>query len=598
VKRLFLDFEFNKSQEPNNNPICVSYTAIWEDQQEWGNYWLLDPEEREEFIEVIKEYIEDDFTFVAFYAAAEARSLISLGVKVTNIKWVCLWVEYHMLLNHNHRFSTGKHLIEGKEKILYVPKPKWERTDDDPASQKAETSLVACTCKLCGVNISQENKDAMRDLILENDSWTEEEQAKIMHYCQSDITYLPKILEKIYAFYRKAYSKHDQTNLNQEILLRGKYAALTAEMESSGYPINVTHTRNFSNSVKQIIFEMQKEINDKFEWGPFLIDKKGEKFTQKEKPIREWIARQKHETWLKTDKGAASLSLEAFEKHYSSRGDINVFGNAFTKYLRNKQSLNGFMPKKKGKTLYDSLGSDGRVRPYFGIFRAQSSRSQPSATGYILLKSSWMRCLIEPPRGRTIIAIDYSQQEFLIAGLLSRCEAMLKAYESGDVYLYTGKLAGAIPWKGTKKEYPELRDQFKSTCVAKGTLIYTDSGLKKIEDITSNDLIWDGTAWRSSQGAKYMGRKDVIKVGSCWVTSDHRVLTQEGWKNAESCSRGEWKIQMQRNYRLQGYSVSWTDVWKMARYLGGSCFKGKPSKALYTMRRWLQRGTSLLRKSH
>lgn len=461
--KIYLDFEYNKSKEFNLNPICVSYHAVWDDEEETGNYWLLDDEEREEFIEVIEEFIDQDFTFIAFYAAAEARALYSLGIEPVGLKWVCLWVEYHMCLNHNHELSTGDHLVDGKKKRIYPPIPKWQRVEGDPTSQKAETSLVACTYKLLGIDINLEEKDAMRDLILSKDEFTEEEQAKIMHYCQSDIKYLPQIMRKIYAFYHRKFRPSDRIALNEEILERGTYAALTAIMEAKGYPIDVEATRNFADSVGQIIFEMQDEIEKKFDFGPFLISKKGDKYTQKAKPIRDWVTAQNHDTWLKTDKGDLSLSLEAFEKHYSSKGDTDNFGNAFVKYLRNKQSLNGFLPKRKGKTIWDNLGSDGRVRPYFGIFRAQSSRSQPSATSYILLKSSWMRCLIKPEPGRAICAIDYSSQEFLIAALLSNDEEMLAAYESGDVYLYTAKLAGAVPWEGTREEYPELREKFKST---------------------------------------------------------------------------------------------------------------------------------------
>ena len=71
--------------------------------------------------------------------------------------------------------------------------------------------------------------------------------------------------------------------------------------------------------------------------------------------------------------------------------------------------------------------------------------------------------LIEPKPGRAIVAIDYSQQEFLIAGILAGDKNMIKAYRSGDVYLYTGKLDGSIPKDGTKETHGELRSRFKST---------------------------------------------------------------------------------------------------------------------------------------
>jgi len=42
-------------------------------------------------------------------------------------------------------------------------------------------------------------------------------------------------------------------------------------------------------------------------------------------------------------------------------------------------------------------------------------------------------------------------------------ENLLNAYQSGDPYLYLAKLAGAVPWDGTREEYGVQRDLFKST---------------------------------------------------------------------------------------------------------------------------------------
>jgi len=80
--------------------------------------------------------------------------------------------------------------------------------------------------------------------------------------------------------------------------------------------------------------------------------------------------------------------------------------------------------------------------------------------------------------------VDYSQQEFLLAGLLSKDQKMIDAYESGDVYLYFGKQAGAIPMYGTKTEYPELRDKFKSTTLGIQYMMGSVGLAKKLTDDT------------------------------------------------------------------------------------------------------------------
>jgi DNA polymerase-1 len=75
-----------------------------------------------------------------------------------------------------------------------------------------------------------------------------------------------------------------------------------------------------------------------------------------------------------------------------------------------------------------------------------------------------MRGLIKPPEGHGVAYIDWEQQEFGIAAVLSGDQNMIQAYLSGDPYLEFAKLAGAIPPGGTKKTHGVVRDQFKQ-CV-------------------------------------------------------------------------------------------------------------------------------------
>jgi len=195
-----------------------------------------------------------------------------------------------------------------------------------------------------------------------------------------------------------------------------------------------------------------------------------------QKPLKEWISKSKYaNNWLRTPpsktkpEGDYSLSLDAWEKHFSYRHDFpeGNLGAQMLRYLKTRQSLNGFLPKsptaKNKETFFDSLGKDGRVRSYLNPYGAVSARYQPKATGFIPLKSAWMRSLIAPKPGSAICAIDYGSQEFLIAALMSNDKNMIEAYKSGDVYLYFAKLAGAVPWDGLKDDYKVERNVFKST---------------------------------------------------------------------------------------------------------------------------------------
>jgi len=497
-KKVYLDFEFSGTNEAKLHVVCVSYVGTIDGAEVREDIWLLDPSERERFVKILHSWAAEGVTLVAFYAIAEAKAILSLGVDPRSFKWVDLWIEYRMLQNHNHELECGKQLIKGVVKFISPPKPKWEQEEGYSRGGVTETTLVACTYKLLGIKRDAGNKDDMRDLILSKKEFDDLEEMQILDYCAEDIVYLPQIHEILYKRLVGKYKSKDRKHVNAEILKRGEYAVATALMESKGYSIDYEATKSFAASVKDIVFQMQSEVNAEFpEVGAFLISNKGDKYTQKKKKIQAWVKDTVEDHWETTDKGDISLKLDAFEKHFSHRADQKIFGNRFVKYLRDKQALNGFSANTSKKTLWDFVGSDNRVRPYFGIFKAQSSRSQPSATSYVLLKSSWMRVLLQPPKGKCIVSIDYGQQEFLIAALLSNDSDMIKAYHSGDPYLYTGKLAGAIPWEATKETHGFMRDKFKSTvlaiqfgmtCVGLAKKLTVDTGVKHSEE-EAQDLI-------------------------------------------------------------------------------------------------------------
>lgn len=468
LKLCSIDFEYNSSSEEKLNLVSCSLSA--------DNYkstlWLHRDKARNESLrnDIIRLH-RKGYTFLAWNVMAEARSFYSLGLNPIKFKWIDLYLEYRMLTNHNHNFQYGKQLIKGKKKFTSPPPSKWDMSEEERRKKsydKPEHNLLAAIYKLLGKYIPPEIKDESRDLILSNpQKFTLEEQKKILLYNESDIKYLPLLTDKIFEEYKRLLGNLPPT-LIKEMLLRGEYAARTAVMESIGYPISYRETKAFSDSVSDILWEIQNEINQLFpDIHPFEKDmKKGNRrnFVWKQKKTREWVEKQKHKGWLLTDKKQLSLSLEAFKEFYDFRHNFpdNNFGAQMVRYLTLKQNLNGFSPNSKN-SLWDYVGSDQRVRPYFGIYGAQSARSQPKATGFLFLKSAWMRGLVKPPKGKVIWGIDYKSQEFLLGALLSNDSNMLSAYKSGDPYLYFAKIAGAVPKDGKKENYKTERDLFKST---------------------------------------------------------------------------------------------------------------------------------------
>lgn len=474
MKFASIDFEYSNTTEENVKPICAVIRC--NHIEAYGEYWFNDPKDLNQFVFDMRTLAYDKVNFLSFSAMAEARALLALGVNPLDLNFIDLYVEYLQLANHNNKVKYGKHLIDGKIKTTF-PKKTSYGTNTNVDSSKPEFSLSSACFKFLNIFIDTEEKEAVRAICIRGDiKELEVNRERILKYCASDVEYL----YPLYLAMMKKYEELpvDQSTLHEEQLYRARYACLTAKIESNGYPIDVQATRNFTDAVPSMIAGCQKDINSQFpENPPFRFNKKDLTYSWNQKSTREWIDKlpqSVHSKWDMTEGGEEglnkqySLSLEAFEKFYNFNQSYPRFnyGAQIVRYLKLLQHLNGFKPKKKNstkKTFWDSVGSDGRSRPFLGIYGSQSARNQPSSTGFLFLKSAWMRSLCVPKEGNVIVALDFSQQEFLIAALLSQDEAMIDAYRSGDTYLYFAKLAGAVPWDGKKSDHVKVRDLFKGT---------------------------------------------------------------------------------------------------------------------------------------
>ncbi|MBF0301240.1 MAG: DNA polymerase I, partial [Oligoflexia bacterium] len=84
-----------------------------------------------------------------------------------------------------------------------------------------------------------------------------------------------------------------------------------------------------------------------------------------------------------------------------------------------------------------------------------------SNSKYIFGPSVWIRGLIKPRKGFGVAYIDWEQQEFGIAGVLSGDNNMKDAYRSGDPYLEFAIMSGAAPKDATKASHGTIRGLFK-----------------------------------------------------------------------------------------------------------------------------------------
>jgi hypothetical protein len=447
--------------------------------------WLYkDDAAKEQAKAYIQKALDAGYVMVAYVIEAEARATHTLFGREFMFPAIDLYLEYRNLLNHNDELSYGHQYIDGKTIKTTKPPNKWavgEYDPDDPdeeddAHHKPSYSLAAATYKLLAVKIDTEEKTAVRDIIIECDpAKLLESKERILLYNESDVEHLPKLLTAVAL--QNTMQSFTLMHWYQSALKRGEYGIRTARMVRLGYPINHDKVNLFTANVRGILEAAIDDCLDHSgEVESFRFEKRTGGYVQSQKAIRDWVRAQGKPHWRKTKAGEISLSKDAFKDWYNSESP--GFAGAFCRYSKTKQSLNGFLPAKtsKKKQFKEFIGTDGRVRPYFGIYGSQSSRSQPGATSYLWLKAKWMQNFLEAPPGYALASADFASQEFLVAAIISQDKAMMEAYASGDPYLDFGKRAFLIPPDGTKESHRMMREVCK-TCVLGMSYLMSAKGL-------------------------------------------------------------------------------------------------------------------------
>jgi hypothetical protein len=222
-------------------------------------------------------------------------------------------------------------------------------------------------------------------------------------------------------------------------LLRGRYTAAVARMEWLGVPIDVEALDYLRAGWGRLQDALIERVDRRY--GVY----QGGKFNP-----RLWAAWvNKHDIpWPRLAPGRLELSLDTFREMADAYPEV-----------RPMQELRATLALLRPSEL--PVGPDGRNRCPLRPFAAKTGRNAPSTSKFIFGPATWLRGLIKPEEGTALAYIDYEQQEFSIAAALSKDDAMLEAYLSGDPYLAFAKQAGAVPPDATKESHREERERFK-----------------------------------------------------------------------------------------------------------------------------------------
>ena len=304
-------------------------------------------------------------------------------------------------------------------------------------------------CALAQYNlraISPAEKEAAQDAILAGGPWTQEQKDGFLAYNASDVDETVQLFSTMLPDMFR-----DEANLERDLhfaLLRGRTGCLASV---GGSPIDVELLGRFDRHREAILAALITEIDEDFhcfEGGVF-----------KEALFAKMI-RDRDIRWPRTATGKLSTDKKTFEQMLREHSELEPLSTllATKAALERVSVIKGKVSDKKVKTGL-VIGHDGRNRVSLMPFGTVTMRNAPSTAEYIWGWPAWLRSLIRPAEGRTLIFRDYRQQEI---ASLSGDRARIKAYRSGDSYLATGKKIGMVPPNGTKDTHPLERAMSRS----------------------------------------------------------------------------------------------------------------------------------------
>jgi hypothetical protein len=393
------DFEFGSDEGDRPRPVCLVAHELRSGRKH--RLW------RDQFGLLPPFPTGPDTLFVAYYASAEIGCFLALGWPAPAFV-LDLYAEFRCWTNGKPTLST------------------W--------------SLAGAMIHFGLDALDVQEKKEMRELAIElgrtGRAATPEERRALLEYCEGDVNALNRLLPVI-----AEYLKPEHTLWRA--LLRGRYSGATAaRIEWHGVPIDTLTLgrlrRHWSAIENQLVAEVDAQYEGVYDGGRDI----------KQSVFERYLAR-RNMSWPRHDSGALDL-----------RGDtIEDMVDRYP-FLRLLHETNYTLKRLRLKDI--AVGGDGRKGVMLSAFKSRTARNQPSNAKFIFGPARWIRFLIKPPPGYGVAYIDWEQQEFGIAAVLSGDPEMLEAYQSGDPYLAFAKLAGAIPPDGTKSSHKQIRELYKS----------------------------------------------------------------------------------------------------------------------------------------
>jgi DNA polymerase I-like protein with 3'-5' exonuclease and polymerase domains len=311
-------------------------------------------------------------------------------------------------------------------------------TNDGRPRAKGTTGLLAALSYHHIPGITSEQKAEGRALAIRGGPYTDAERRYLLGYCQTDVDPLAALLERMLPRIRAFPHGLAQA------LIRGRYAAAEARMTNTGVPIDGELLNRIRLHRKGLRADLIREVDPQYSVyyeGRFsynLFDR--------------YLAKNKME-WPRTPAGYADLDAETLK-------DMTLRYPQMEDFRQLRKTLSRLKSEKL------AVGPDNRNRAWLASFRALTSRHTTPNSEYIFGQSAWMRGLIRPTEGKSIVLLDWRSQEVFVAAQLSNDRKLLDVIQHGDPYLTLAAMAGLAPPDATKQSHGAVREVYKTAFLA------------------------------------------------------------------------------------------------------------------------------------
>ena len=383
-------------------------------------------------------------------------------------------------------------------------------------------------------HMPKDHKKHLRDLILNNETYSDEQWRDIADYNRDDVLLTIPLLEAI-----------APTIDVPAALFRGRYATAVVDMEVRGIPISMPHLAALRNQWQPLrLFFIRRD--DAFglydDAGSFKEDR-----FQALADSRGWGT-----NWPRTNTGKLALTTKILGKQAKQHPELKP-----VQHLRDQ-----IAELRLGRFL-NTVGADGYSRCPIMPFWTRSGRNQPSGRDKVFLLSlpSWLHGLIAPPPGWGMALLDWKAQEIEIAAGLSGDPALIADFQAGDPHMNFAIRVGLAPIGATSDTHGDIRNLVKPISLG------SNYGMSKYGAAAQSgkSLVWAATTLAAHRHA-YPVFAQWQQNMTAQAVFDERIFSVFGWPMAV---HAETKRRTLLNYPCQANGGEAMRIAAIAAYEAG-----------------------------